>query len=66
MGVLKEPQLAKALYTLPGNLLRGFEQICVQFVNDTKGIVGFAGKFQEKPKKKTSKPTKLRAVLCRF
>ena len=66
MGVLKEPQLANALYTLPGNLLRGFEQICVQFVNDTKGIVGFAGKFQEKPKKKTSNLPKIRMDFCRF
>ena len=42
MGVLKEPQLAKALYTLPGHLLRGFEEICVQFVNEKEEIVGFA------------------------
>ena len=44
MELLKEPQLANALYTLSGNLLRGFEQICVQFVNEPKGIVGFAKK----------------------
>ena len=41
-GVLKEPQLANALYTLPSHLLRGFEQICGQFVNGPRVIVGFA------------------------
>ena len=45
LGVRQEPQLAKALYTLPVNLLRGFEQICVQFVNEAKFSVQFDENF---------------------
>lgn len=32
---------AKILYTPPADLLRGYEQICVQFVNSPRRIVAF-------------------------